>query len=71
MSSGLRKQQEQMILKEPGWRIVGPTKGGHMKLQHENGGIVFASTSPSDRRSILNLRSDLRRVAREPRRCSV
>lgn len=68
--SGLRKQLFQMVENEPGWRYAGPTKGGHIKFQHENGAIAYASASPSDRRSILNLRSDLRRLAREPKRCS-
>lgn len=68
--SGLRKQLFQMVENEPSWRFIGPTKAGHLKFQHENGATAYASGSPSDRRSILNLRSDLRRLAREPKRCS-
>ncbi|TXH52577.1 MAG: hypothetical protein E6Q97_15650 [Desulfurellales bacterium] len=69
-ASGLRKQLFQMIEAEPGWKFIGPTKSGHLKFQHENGAIAYTSGSPSDRRSILNLRSDMRRLAREPKRCS-
>lgn len=69
-SAGLRKQLFQMAEREPGWRYVGPTRGGHLKFQHENGAIVFASASPSDRRTILNLRADLRRLGKGDRRCS-
>ena len=69
-ASGLRKQLFQMVEDEPGWSYAGHTKAGHLKFQHENGAIAYASGSPSDRRSILNLRADLRRLAREPKRCS-
>ena len=37
------------------------TSGGHMKLAGD-GWMVFTSSTPSDRRSILNLRRDIRRA---------
>ncbi len=67
---GLRKQLFQMAEGEPGWKFVGQTRGGHLKFRHENGAIVYTSGTPSDRRSILNLRADMRRLAKEPKRCS-
>lgn len=43
------------------------TKGGHIALTLKSGSesaTVIASSTPSDHRSILNLRSQLRRAAR-------
>jgi hypothetical protein len=42
--------------------VVSTTSAGHVKLTHRTAGwSVFGSSSPSDQRALLNLRSDLRR----------
>jgi len=42
--------------------VARPTKSGHWKLTHPNmQGIVYASSSPSDYRGILNMQALLRR----------
>jgi hypothetical protein len=46
-----------------GWRVT-PTRSGHYRLEHRTGGLVFASGTPSDPRSLRNLAADLRRVER-------
>lgn len=43
---------------------LGRTNGGHMKLTGD-GWTVFTSSTPSDRRSISNIRRDIRRALRE------
>jgi hypothetical protein len=37
-------------------------KAGHIKVTHPSGGIVFLPSTPSDRRSMLNTRAQLRRA---------
>ena len=43
-----------------GWRVE-PTKNLHLKWVAPSGAIIFSSSTPSDRRAALNLRSQLRR----------
>lgn len=43
-----------------GWRVE-PTKNLHLKWIAPSGAIIFSSSTPSDRRAALNLRSQLRR----------
>ena len=40
------------------------TGGNHWRIALPNGGIVIASNTPSDRRALSEIRSDLRRAAR-------
>lgn len=42
---------------------VSRTRGGHLRFTRENGPTVFFSGSPSDRRSMQNGLSKLRRAA--------
>ena len=44
------------------------SRGDHLRIRLPNGAQVFTANTPSDRRARMNLRSDLRRVSREPRR---
>jgi predicted RNA binding protein YcfA (HicA-like mRNA interferase family) len=46
-----------------GWRVQ-PTRGGHWKLTHPDGGTVVTSSSPSDHRALANLKAQLRRAER-------
>lgn len=48
---------------ERGWQIVATSKS-HIKLTHPSGAVVFAGSSPSDRRAIRNMEARLRRVER-------
>ncbi|HMR34491.1 MAG TPA: type II toxin-antitoxin system HicA family toxin [Geminicoccaceae bacterium] len=52
-----------------GWRVE-PTHGGHLRLKHPSGALVFAGSMPSDRRSLANalatMRRELRRCLAEP-----
>ena len=48
-----------------GWRVL-PTRGGHYRLEHHTGALVFASGTPGCPRALRNLAADLRRVERRP-----
>lgn len=39
------------------------TKNGHLRFVMPNGGLVIASSTPSDKRSMQNILSDIRRVS--------
>jgi len=49
------------LIEEQGF-IVEIRRGGHVKVTAPTGEVFFTGSSPSDRRSILNFRSQLRRV---------
>jgi predicted RNA binding protein YcfA (HicA-like mRNA interferase family) len=49
-----------------GW-LVERTNGGHLRLTHPNGAVVFCAWSPSDSRAVKNVRALLRRKAQEGR----
>lgn len=60
-SDGKRLIKEWMKLAiEQGWTVE-KTGGGHWKFKPPTGPFVIAPSSPSDHRSVLNLRSELRR----------
>ena len=46
-----------------GWQVT-RTRGGHWRLRHPAGGVVVMSSTPSDRRALLNFRAQLRRAER-------
>lgn len=46
-----------------GWSIE-PTNGGHLRLSHPVGGLVFAAATPSCPRAVPNMRAQLRRAIR-------
>ena len=50
-------------LEKEGWDVE-RRKSGHVKISHPEGGgqSVFASTSPSDHRSIKNTIGELRKI---------
>jgi predicted RNA binding protein YcfA (HicA-like mRNA interferase family) len=43
-----------------GWQVMRTRR--HWRLLHPNGGIVVLSSTPSDRRALLNVRAQLRRA---------
>ncbi len=43
---------------------VEPTRGGHLRIRHMNGKSTTVSATPSDKRALLNVRADVRRLAR-------
>lgn len=47
-----------------GWRVE-PTHGGHLRLKHPSGALVFAGSTPSDRRSLANALATMRREMRK------
>lgn len=51
-------------LRQRGWRVEMTRRSGHWKLTHPKGGVVFAPGTPSDHRSLLNVRSKIRRLER-------
>jgi hypothetical protein len=63
MSACASTRKEFREIEKEGWQITF-TNGGHAKLTHRlaEGHPVFSSKTPSDRRSMLNLRSQLRRA---------
>jgi hypothetical protein len=56
-----RKEVEQLIKKAQaqGWTIL-PTRGGHYKWINPIGAFFFSPKTPSDHRSIDNLKSDMK-----------
>lgn len=62
---GVNRDTRAVILEavDHGW-TVRITAGGHVQLRHPSGAIVIAACSSSDRRSLLALRADIRRVER-------
>jgi predicted RNA binding protein YcfA (HicA-like mRNA interferase family) len=48
-------------LADQGWKIT-QRRSSHYRLQSPNGDVYFAGSTPSDRRAVLNLRADLRRM---------
>jgi predicted RNA binding protein YcfA (HicA-like mRNA interferase family) len=46
-----------------GW-LVEHTRSGHMRLRHPNGSQLFCPTTPSDPRTLLNVKADLKRAER-------
>jgi hypothetical protein len=44
----------------PGWSVV-HTRSGHLQIRGPGGALVHTGSTPSDRRALRNLRSDLRR----------
>jgi hypothetical protein len=71
MSSSAQKDVKQLIkvAEQQGWTV---TRTGtlHLRWQAPDGRVLFRNgTSPSDRRAVANLRSDLRRLGlRLPRK---
>jgi predicted RNA binding protein YcfA (HicA-like mRNA interferase family) len=49
-----------------GW-TANKTRGGHWRLRHPNGAIVFMSSTPSDWRTMHNARAKLLRTERSRR----
>ena len=54
------------LLKDAGKRgwSVERTRSSHWRLRHSSGAQVTTASTPSDRRALLNLQADLRRVER-------
>jgi predicted RNA binding protein YcfA (HicA-like mRNA interferase family) len=51
------------VYRRAGWDIT-LTRGGHLRWRSPKGGLVISPSTPSDHRSLRNLRSDLRRAER-------
>lgn len=43
---------------------VEPTRNGHLRIRHMNGRFTTVSGTPSDKRALLNVRADIRRLVR-------
>ena len=58
-----KKDFDQVLKKaeRQGFRIERTGKGGKVKIYCPDGGIVFASATPSDSRAVRNLEADLKR----------
>lgn len=61
----MRKDVKQLIqfYERLGW-IVSKTNGGHIRFKGPNGQVVFGSSTPSDWRSLANLKAQLNRAMR-------
>ncbi len=46
--------------KAAGWSAT-ISGGGHIRLQHPEGGLIFGPMTPSDHRSYKNFRSELKK----------
>jgi hypothetical protein len=53
-----------------GWTVT-KTAGGHIRLAHANGAVIFTGSTPSDWRAVRNATADLRRAERQPRQTSM
>lgn len=62
MSSGKDVRQLVEQLENQGWTVTMLRRRSHYKCQAPGGGTVFLPFSPSDWRSILNCRAQLRRM---------
>lgn len=60
-----RHETNQLIreAQQRGWR-ASRTNGGHVRLQHQSGAVVFTSSTPSDPRTFINTIAQMRRVER-------
>ena len=56
----MRKIEHELKRKFPFVQIE-ITNGGHMRLRLPNGEAVFVGATPSDRRNMYNIRSEIRR----------
>ena len=58
----MQKDLKQLVrlYEQHGWS-VDPTNGGHLRFRGPLGELVFASSTPSDWRSVANLKAQLRR----------
>lgn len=59
MDKDLRKLLNELELEGWSWS---KTNGGHVRLTHNSGIIVFASWTASDHRALKNIRADTRRA---------
>lgn len=57
----LHKEVRSLLAASPGWTAT-RTSGGHIRLVHTSGALVHASTTPSDRKNLTNLRALMRRA---------
>lgn len=49
-----------------GW-LLSPTRGGHLRLEHpEADRVVITSSTPSDHRTLVNTRAEMRRALPAP-----
>lgn len=46
-------------------RWCGRYDGRHLVLYHDNGGVLIGSATPGDRRTVLNMRAQMRRIERK------
>jgi predicted RNA binding protein YcfA (HicA-like mRNA interferase family) len=62
----MNKDMKEIVrqLRKQGWD-VSPTRNGHFRARSPNGSVYTLPHSPSDRRSVKNARSDLRRLGAE------
>jgi hypothetical protein len=50
------------LVEEPGWNYVYKAGSGHYRVTGPNGALYFASSTPSDYRTLQNTRAALRRL---------
>jgi hypothetical protein len=64
---GLNPEQVRRLLRDECPNAMIERRGsGHFKVRLANGRSIIVSSTPSDRRFLLNLRADIRRAARRP-----
>lgn len=51
-----------------GWGYAGMTSGNHARFQHASGRTYVTSATPGDRRTQLNAKSQMKRIAVEAQR---
>ena len=49
------------VARERGWTVT-RTPRGHFQMRHPNGALVYTGSTPSDGRTLRNVRADLRRA---------
>ena len=52
----------QELVESGRWSAQVGRRSRHIRLRHESGAIYFTGSTPSDRRALLNLRSDIRKI---------
>lgn len=63
---GLRPETRDLVrwAEERGWTVT-KTAGSHLRFARPGCGVVFGSSTPSDHRSVLNIRKKLERSERQ------
>lgn len=66
----LKKDLKKLIKESEliGWSVM-KTNNNHFKWMHPRGGLFYSSSTPSDRRAIMNIMEDIRKYQERVAKC--